>query len=63
MTKKQKAINKAKVIEKHGLKCQDCGKRSPEVKHTICPFADDVYGQIVECDLCPGCEHERAMDI
>lgn len=60
---KKKAINRAKVIEGHGLKCEDCGQRSPSVKHTTCPFDEEIYDKITECDLCPDCERERARDI
>jgi hypothetical protein len=63
MTKKKKLANKARVVENHGLKCEDCGKRSPEVKHTTCPFDEEVRNTITECDLCPDCERERARDI
>lgn len=63
MNKKKKSMNKAKVSEGHGLKCQDCGKISSDVEHTTCPFTEDVYGEIVDCVLCPACFDERLMEI
>ena len=63
MAKLTKAQRKAKVIENHGLKCEDCGKRNPTVKHTTCPFAEEIHNRIIPMDLCPECEHNRAMDI
>jgi hypothetical protein len=42
--------------------CEDCGTYI-NVNLTICPYADDVYGEEVEVYLCEECEAERAMDI
>jgi hypothetical protein len=63
MNNKKKLANKAKVLEGHGLRCEDCGKQGVDVKHTTCPFDEDVHNRITKCDLCPGCENNRAQDI
>jgi len=42
--------------------CDDCGT-DKDVKQTICPFQDDVYGKRVKVKLCDKCYHERCMDI
>ena len=45
------------------LKCEDCGKVSEEVEKGVCPYAEEVYDEKEECQLCPDCYHERCMDI
>lgn len=45
------------------LICDDCGEAKPDAIHTICPYAQDVENEILECILCDACAHERAMDI
>jgi hypothetical protein len=45
------------------MKCEDCGHEKPDVHKTTCPFADDVYGEVVEVCLCDDCYQERVNDI
>lgn len=45
------------------LKCDDCNKVSAEVEKGNCPYAEEISGEEVECQLCPDCYHERCMDI
>lgn len=61
--KKKKLINKEKVYEGHGLKCDDCGERSFDVKHTTCPFDAEVHQRVTNCDLCTECRRQRARDV
>lgn len=44
------------------LQCQDCGERSPDVKHTTCPFAAEIHGEDTEIVVCDECHHQRFMD-
>jgi len=50
-------------MEKEILKCDDCGITSIEVRRIICPYAEEILEKEVWVNLCPSCEHERAMDI
>lgn len=45
------------------LICDDCKKSKPDVKHTTCPFAQEICDERVSCTLCDDCYHERCMDI
>ena len=45
------------------LQCDDCGQIKEDVEHTVCPYAEDIHGEIVEVILCGDCFHERCMDI
>ncbi len=44
------------------MECDDCGT-TEDVERTTCPFAEEIYEDEVEVDLCPACYHERCMDI
>lgn len=59
LTKKQK---REKVNQRHGFKCEDCGKRDSSVRYTPCPF-DEEMGFINFVYLCTTCEEDRADDI
>ncbi len=48
------------------LTCDDCGVSyldDNSVEETICPYADEIYGDVVDCILCASCYHQRSMDI
>jgi hypothetical protein len=60
---KKKLANKAKVLEGHGLTCDDCGKQGSDVKHTTCAFEEELYGIVRKCKLCPKCEQDGIDDI
>ena len=45
------------------LTCQDCGIKSEEVEETVCPYAEDIYGEIIEVRLCQDCYDQRCDDI
>ena len=44
------------------LVCEDCGKVGGDVEETNCPYAEEVYGNVVSATLCYHCAHERWMD-
>ena len=41
--------------------CDDCDT-TIDVERTTCPFAEEIYEEEVEADLCPACYHERWMN-
>jgi len=43
--------------------CDDCGKEGDDVYDTTCPYAEEIYGETVPCQLCEECAHERCMEI
>ena len=43
------------------MRCEDCG--NDKGVQTICPYEQDINGEIVEVILCPDCEENRADDI
>lgn len=43
--------------------CDDCGEDKEDVKETACPYAEEIDDNIIECNLCDDCYHERCMDI
>lgn len=45
------------------LVCDDCGRQGPDVRETICPYCEEIYGEIVECRLCGDCYRDRRDDI
>lgn len=45
------------------LCCDDCGKTKEDVRHTNCPYAEEINNSIVLVNLCGYCYHERCMDI
>lgn len=51
------------MVEEKLLTCDDCGIKCEEVTEGLCPYAEDIHGEDVECSLCPECYHERCMDI
>ena len=44
-------------------KCDDCGRTDKPVTVDNCPYADEINGELIECQLCEDCFHERCMDI
>ena len=44
------------------LKCEDCGIEAEDVHETTCPFAEEIYGEVVEVTLCDDCKMGRAYD-
>ena len=46
-----------------GLVCDDCRKEKDDVHETICPFVEEIFGDVENCTLCSDCEYNRAMDI
>ena len=45
------------------LRCDDCGKAKEDVRHTTCPYAEEINDSINPVTLCDDCYHERCMDI
>lgn len=45
------------------MKCDDCEIDDETVSETTCPYAEEINDEIIECQLCPECYHERCMDI
>ncbi len=45
------------------LHCQDCGKIGDDVEETICPYADEIDGEVLEVVLCDQCYKNRSDDI
>jgi hypothetical protein len=45
------------------MKCEDCGKEKPDVKETICPYAEEICEEKIPATLCDDCYGERLMDI
>ena len=43
--------------------CDDCGKDKEDVVNTICPYAEELYGEIHNITVCEDCLGERVMDI
>ena len=43
--------------------CEDCEKDKPDVKVVDCPFAQEVFNEVVECQVCDDCYYKRLMDI
>lgn len=46
-----------------GALCDDCNMVKQSTKETICPYAQDLKGEVIECALCDECEHQRAMNL
>ena len=55
--------NTRKQEEIEMLKCEQCGATSPEVVETCCPFAMEIYDEMIPMNLCPDCYQERCDDI
>ena len=45
------------------LHCQACGKIGDDVQETICPYADEINGEVLEVVLCDQCYQNRSDDI
>ncbi len=45
------------------MKCVQCDKEKEDVEEVICPYAQDVYNEVVLVTLCDNCYTERLMDI
>lgn len=45
------------------LQCDDCEQFKEDVRETTCPFAEEINGEIVHCQLCDDCYSERCMEI
>ena len=45
------------------LVCDDCGKRSDDVKETYCPFDWEMYGEKNEMKLCDECYFKRSDEV
>ena len=45
------------------LVCEDCGKRSPDVSHTTCPYAEEIHNQSIPVTICDDCYRESCWDI
>ena len=43
------------------IKCPQCGKMTGEVD--VCPFSVEIEGDDAECECCPSCRHQCAMEI
>ena len=55
-----------KKIKKQSLyTCQDCQKivAKKDFYKGPCPFAEDVWGDVVHIEVCNDCYRERAEDI
>jgi hypothetical protein len=56
------AIDEVKP-ETDDLECQDCHQRTPDVRATTCPYAQDVNNEIVNITVCDDCLTNRAQGI
>ena len=45
------------------LKCQDCGKIDDTVTETTCPYAMEMFNNIVNIVVCDNCYYERVLDV
>ena len=45
------------------MECDDCGEFKDDTVETICPYADEINDDTVECHLCEDCYYERCMGI
>lgn len=48
---------------KENEKCQDCQKRSPDVRLRKCPYDEDLHNRIVMVKICDACEKLRMMEL
>jgi hypothetical protein len=49
--------------DKKTLVCDDCGKSTPDVQKTTCPYAEEINDEVVNICVCDDCYQERAWDI
>ena len=45
------------------MKCDDYYEDKEDTKETICPYAEEIHEEKIECKLCDDCYYERCMDI
>jgi hypothetical protein len=64
MSKASRDKKKKKLYEKKGF-CESCSQEFPISKLIFgpCPFAHEVYNEIVETVLCEDCYNEACMDV
>lgn len=43
--------------------CEDCGKKDETVRHTTCPYAEEVSDERVSIIVCSDCYRERCNDV
>ena len=49
--------------EKEYLECEDCLTLDETVSEDHCPYAEELYDDLVIVNLCPDCFSQRAMDV
>ena len=62
LKKGEKQVNK-QAKRPDGLVCEDCGKQDETVHHTECPYAEEIYHEVVNVTICDYCYTQRCMDI
>jgi len=45
------------------LTCEDCGARDETVEIVYCPYAQDIYDELIEVTICSKCCEQRALDV
>lgn len=45
------------------MKCDDCGLDKPDVEECECPYASEIYEEVVIASLCDDCYDDRRMDV